>query len=150
MADFRITTNAGELEAKMIRRAVLLKQQIEAAERRNLEALQALAVQNSSGAAPSPDPSRPYSRRRPHPLLPPYIVNVRTGVFRASWQTSLLWEGGNLVGRLFNIDPKSVFFNGLPTSRMIARPILQNVLQRGRRSVFERATQAVRRALRIS
>ena len=149
MADVKITTNAKELEARMVRRAALFAKQVEAAERRNLEDMKKEAVSLSSGAAPSPDPSRPYARRAPHPKLPPFIVNVQKGVFRRSWQTSLTNTAGNLVGRLFNTAFYSRFFDGNPTRHMIARPILQAVIERSRKNVFQRVVGAVRSALKV-
>lgn len=133
------------------RRALLLVKRAEEAERANVEAMRKLAVENSSGTAynPSLDRSRPYARRAPHPPLPPWIANVQTGLLRAGWRTETTRQGADIRADLFNVAPESRFFGGEPTRTMIARPLLQNVVERSRKPAFQRMTDAVRRALRI-
>lgn len=144
-----VKTNAGNLAARMQKRAKAISDEAMKAERQNLEAAKGYAELLSSGGfhrTKSGDP--PYSRQNPHPPAPPAIVNVQTGLLRRSWQTRLQQAAGKISGSLFNTAPYAGFFNGQPTARMIGRPILQETAKWLRGKRLQRMRGAVTKAMR--
>jgi hypothetical protein len=144
-----MTGDASQLAAVYRLRAARMGALSEAAARQNVEALKLKAVELSSANAyrPANDKTRPYSRKSPHPPLPPQFVNVQSGQFRAGWQTRTYRQGGDLMGELSNQSPHARFFGGEATKAMIGRPILNAVHQAERRPCHARFVAASRKAI---
>lgn len=64
----------------------------------------------------------PYSRRRPHPPLSAYHINVQTGRFRAGWRVvGPIKRSEGIAAALVNESAHAGFLR-LGTTRMIPRP----------------------------
>lgn len=144
-----VKTDLGKVALRFRKRAQAVGPEIERAMRETVKSAKEAAVGFSSARAYNPkrDKTHPYSRRRPHPPLPPFIINAQSGQLRRSWRTRVQRTSRGVTGTLYNTAPHAGAFSGQPTRTMIARPILQEVRKvvGPKRRRLER--DAVRRAL---
>lgn len=115
----------------------------DAAQEAALHALR-IAVLQSSGTFRA---RGQYSRRKPNPPFDPAVVNMRSGEFVSRWKLFTVYDGQSIRKVILNDAPHAQFFDGKPTKRMIARPVIQR-LEQSARPVFEKSVnEALRRAI---
>jgi hypothetical protein len=111
---------------KVIRgQATKLKQLAPQAERESCADARRVAIKYASGPikqAQLTAMGHPYSRRRPRPPLPTFIVNVQSGRFRGSFSVKQQDVAGETWTNLLNSSPEWAFLRA-GTSRMLRRPL---------------------------
>lgn len=154
MADFR--GSPAQCAAELGRRIMALKVGLMAAERQNLIDGVKLAQEASSGPYSSKvlaEKGHPYSLRNPNPPQDPAIVNFQTGDFFRGWKSRVpRVQGGNIVSKIVNIDPKAQdVAQGISTGRKLSvpRPIVNHIMKQLRPIRLRRLQQAVRSALKL-
>jgi hypothetical protein len=144
--------NPSQAAREIRRRGVALKRALRRAETASLAEAKAFAVTLSSGPyRPKTlrQMGRPYAKRAPHPPLPPFFINVNSGLLRRSWRSRTgSWNGGSLTSTLYNVAPEATYFdeNAYPggTRAMIARPIQDYIRRKQRPLRLRRLEEAVR------
>lgn len=97
---------------------------------RGQQAVKTTAMQESSGPysqAELTQMDHPYARRHGSPQLPPEIINVQTGQFRADWKVEpVMLNRNEIVARTINENHVADFLQ-FGTKHMFARPIQPEV-----------------------
>lgn len=89
----------------------------------------------------------PYARRNPQPPADPALINIQSGRFEAAWQIRLpRWTATGLHTEIRNETPYAGYLD-TGTQKMIARPLVQRVLDQAEPGRIKRLTAAIRRAL---
>lgn len=124
-----------QVAAEIKRRAQALAVELRKAEMISIAAVQSEAKRLSKGSFSTEALNRmgnPYARRRPRPPADPAMINLQTGDFLRGWRRKTgTWRGGVLTCTAFNISPHAELLEkgGTSSSLMIARPLVQRVLQ---------------------
>lgn len=85
----------------------------------------------------------PYARRHGSPRLSPRRINVQSGRFRSSWQSTVRENGAGQRVELQNTDPKAEKYLQPGTPRMFARGIDTAIAK----EVFTRTEKRVERMI---
>ena len=142
-----LKTNAGNLAARMRRRALNFQPMQKGAMRVAVGAMKDEALKLSGTRYASLAELRrrghPYARRRwkgnkhfsgvPALPAPSYIINRQSGQFHESWRTYVRTWRAHISGTLYNIAPWSKYLTEKGTSKMIGRPIMIMVIRRAHR-----------------
>lgn len=133
---------------------IRLPKEVIKAEKSSLNEARRMAVTLSSGGYTSEVLAlmgHPYSRRNPRPPLGrPDIINVQTGLFRASWASkgpATSGNSGEFLSVLLNTSPYGYKMRGTPN--MIARPIDKTIARRMEPRRLKRLQVATARALKV-
>lgn len=124
-------TNAGRLGARYTKRATKITPAMVAAQTAILQKMKKKAEYYSSGTAYKigRDKGYPYSPRENRPPLPAYFLNFQTGNLKKGWRTRTTVNPRSITGTIYNLMDYSRFMTALGTSRMIGRPILEQVMK---------------------
>lgn len=129
-----------------------LEHEMRAAAEDAADAVLAAAVRLSSGTLSLGDlaaEDHPFARRHGRPRRDPGVLNVQSGVFRASWErTPVRREGDALRVDVWNVDPKARQFLEPGTGAMFARPVDERALQATEPYLERRFARAMADALR--
>ena len=133
-----LTTNAGNLAARMRRRSGKYVAEIRQATRENAETVKRQA-QNFSRARyyslkQLAQMGHPYAVAHPSPPKPAYIVNRQSAAFHGAWRTAYRPNSDGATATVYNIAPHSKYMTGGKRSTMIPRPILDEALKRTKRA----------------
>ena len=133
------------------RLAAELDAQLRRAQADNLDLAFEVAQRLSSGPFSLAELARrdhPYATRHAEPLLDPSRINRQEGVFKDSWVRRYPFQrGGELVTRLYNIDPKAHFLEQ-GTRNMVARPLGDRLLKTIANRADKRIDLGIRTAIR--
>lgn len=144
-----------QIRVVVARKTDAMVRRLVAAEAETIEDARAEAIALSSGPfslAELTAMGHPYARRVARlrkrgvvvsvPVLPPEVINVQTGAFRAAWRTKgPMVAGETVTTTLTNDDPAARWMAG--TSKMVPRPVLEAVKAR----VVIRRRERLRRAI---
>jgi len=90
----------------------------------------------------------PYSRRAPDPSYDAAVINVQSGEFKDAWESAgPTVTGAGVVSKLSN-GSKVAGLLDKGTSKMIARPVAEAIVERVQPGRAERLNEAVRSALK--
>ena len=147
-----LTTNAGNLAARMRRRSGKYVAEIRQATRENAETVKRQA-QNFSRARyyslkQLAQMGHPYAVAHPSPPKPAHIINRQSDALNGAWKTAYRLNSDGATATVYNIAPHSKYMMG--TKTMIPRPILDEALKRTKRARDLNIKRARDRAYRRS
>lgn len=144
--------NPNQCAAEMRRRARALATEIKISETVSANVGKRIAVSLSQGPYSSEmlaAMGHPYSKRRPNPPMPTYIINTQTGEFARSWKAEASrLNGSSLRARVLNTDPKGPELEAGPFLA-IARPMAPQIAKLLKPIRTRLLREAVRKALKI-
>ena len=148
-----LTTNAGNLAARMRRRSGKYVAEIRKATRENAETLKRQAQNFSRARYKSlkelAQMGYPYSAKNPGTLpKPAHIINRQSGALNGAWKTAYRPNSDGATATVYNIAPHSKYM--MSTENMIPRPILDEALKRTKRARDLNIKRARDRAYRRS
>lgn len=127
-----IVTNAGNLSGRMKAQSEKYVQEVREAQVQNAKLVMEKAKQFSQrqffSSAQLAKMGHPYSKVAPMPPMKEYIINRQSGTFYASWQMRVLKNAEGIYASVYNTAPWARYMVG--TKKMIARPILDEALER--------------------
>jgi hypothetical protein len=126
-----------------------MRSNLAAAERETQKQAHKEAVNLSSGSETAQTLARarhPYSRRAPNAAFDPAQINVRTGLFRASWVSPpQVIAGKTILTSVLNLSPEAAYMEG--TKTMVPRLIAHEVLERIEEGRQKRISDAIDKTL---
>jgi hypothetical protein len=145
-----LTTNAGNLAARMRRRSKKYVAAIREATRENAHVLMKQA-QNFSRARyyslkQLAQMGHPYAAAHPAPPKPAHLINRQSGVLHGAWKVSYRPNRDGATATVYNVAPHSRYMMG--TRLMIPRPILDEALKRTKAARDRNINRARDRAYR--
>jgi len=147
-----LTTNAGNLAAKMRRRSSKYVAEIRQATRDNAETLKRQVVMFSRARYYSTKQlaqmGHPYAAAHPMPPKPAHLVNRQSGVFAGAWNVSYRPNRDGATATVYNVAAHSKYMMG--TKTMVPRPILDEALKRTKQERDRNIKRARDRAYRRS
>lgn len=119
-----------------------LRIELEAIQRAEVDAMYVRARANSNMKAyrlsdPKQRRLTPYGHQPKAPMPTfPYVANNQTNELYNGWRKGPpTWNGDILESKLENVAPEARFFAGIPTVRMVARPLLQQLVKESRGNI---------------
>jgi len=144
----RITTNAGELAARLRARSEQYAREVRAANEQNANLVMRKARQFTAqrffSLADLRRMGHPYAKRRPFPPVRPHILNRQNGEVHRAWLVRVRRYADGSTASVVNTAPYAKYMTAEGTTKMIGRPVLEEALERTR---GERASN-MRRARR--
>lgn len=130
----RITTNAGELAARMRARTENYVREVRAANEENARVVMRKARQFTSQRFFSLSQLRkmghPYAKRAPMPPVRPHILNRQNGRLHNSWLVRVRRYADGSTASVVNTAEYAKYMTADGTTKMIGRPVLEEALKR--------------------
>lgn len=130
----RITTNAGELAARIRVRGTKYLREIRRANEDNANLVMRKARQFTAqrffSLAQLRAMGHPYAKRNPFPPVRPHILNRQNGLLHRSWLVRVRRYGDGSTASVVNTAPYAKYMTAEGTTKMIGRPVLDEALAR--------------------